>query len=216
MLEASLLGQEKERAEIGKELHDNINQMLATVMLYHGMALAEKDNREELILKGSDIIRQAINEIRNLSKSLVGPDTRQIGLKDCISELLGTIQAGTKVRVKFKWSGKLESLTAKVKLMLFRIVQEQTNNILKYAEAKTITIHLSRDKEFLKLLISDDGIGFDTLNLRRGIGLRNIASRVDIYNGKLNIISSPGMGCSLTVTIPSPTAIQPNDFPDQG
>jgi PAS domain S-box-containing protein len=202
VLEANLMGQEKERSEIGKELHDNINQILATSILYHNLALLEKDKTEELIRQSMAIVNQAINEIRALSKSLVGPNIRQLSLIDCIQELLDTLEMGTDIDVEFNWSGDLECLPEKVKLMIFRIVQEQLNNIQKHAKAKKVVIELLCNKKFLALNITDDGVGFDTQKKRNGIGLNNIISRVELYNGTLIIDSALGTGCSLTMTVP--------------
>jgi two-component system sensor histidine kinase UhpB len=86
--------------------------------------------------------------------------------------------------------------------MIYRIVQEQINNISKHAKAKTIIIHLKAKDAHLNLSITDDGVGFDTTKKDNGIGLRNIQSRVEFYSGNMNIISSPGQGCRLEVTIP--------------
>ena len=203
VLEATVVGQEKERTEIGKELHDNINQMLASANLYLQMARTEKDHSEEHIVRGTEIIVKVINEIRHLSKSLVGPDTRQIGLVDCISELADTIKAGTKIKVEFSHSEGLETLQPDVKLTVYRVIQEQVNNIIKHANAANIVIHLERTDQGLYLLVSDDGPGFDVAKKRNGIGLNNILSRVAIHRGKLKIDSSPGKGCCLTVTFPA-------------
>jgi two-component system, NarL family, sensor kinase len=89
-----------------------------------------------------------------------------------------------------------------IELMLYRITQEQLNNINKYAKAtKTvITVRIAAEKLFLS--IADDGAGFDTGKKMKGIGLRNIANRVEFYNGALEIISAPGEGCRLVIEIP--------------
>ena len=85
--EATIQAQEKERSELGKELHDNINQILSTTKLYIDMALTETDIREELLQKTYRNISSAIEEIRMLSKSLVPPSLGDIGLKEAITEL---------------------------------------------------------------------------------------------------------------------------------
>jgi two-component system sensor histidine kinase UhpB len=86
--------------------------------------------------------------------------------------------------------------------MLYRIVQEQFNNISKYASAKTVTLRIDADPDFLYLSVTDDGVGFDTTQKAKGIGLKNIQSRVEFYSGTMQIISAPGKGCSLEITIP--------------
>jgi two-component system, NarL family, sensor histidine kinase UhpB len=203
VLEATLKGQEKERIEIGRELHDNINQMLATAIMYQKMAFKEEFDCREMSLKTGEIVQMAIEEIRSLSKSLVGPDIIQMSLFECIRELLETVRTTTKIRVVFNFVGDFEDLSAKVKKMIFRIFQEQINNILKHAEANKIFVSLLLDKNFMSLNISDDGKGFDINETKNGIGLKNIRSRIEIYNGVLEIISAAGKGCALRIIIPA-------------
>jgi signal transduction histidine kinase len=81
-------------------------------------------------------------------------------------------------------------------------VQEQLNNIVKYAKAENVTVIVSQQKTSFKVFISDDGIGFDTSKEPRGLGLSNIKNRAEVYKGKVVIISSPGAGCSLKIIFP--------------
>ena len=87
--------------------------------------------------------------------------------------------------------------------MLFRIIQEQVSNVLKHAEAKHLSILLTVNTTEIELVIADDGKGFNLENnkLKKGVGLSNIASRVELFNGKVNIITSPGKGCKLIVKV---------------
>ncbi len=91
---------------------------------------------------------------------------------------------------------------SKKELMIYRVVQEQINNILKHSQAKNATIELKTKASDLLLTISDDGVGFDSNERSKGIGLQNISSRVEFYSGKLEIISNPGKGCKFKITIP--------------
>ncbi|MES1221513.1 MAG: ATP-binding protein, partial [Bacteroidota bacterium] len=99
----------------------------------------------------------------------------------------------------------------KFKLNMYRIVQEQLNNILKYASATKVRIKLCVAKKKVILTISDNGIGFDTTRIQKGIGLRNIKSRAASYYGTADFTSEPGHGCMLTVAIPVTSALQNND-----
>jgi len=89
-----------------------------------------------------------------------------------------------------------------MKLMCYRIVQVQLNNIIKHARAKNATVLLKRGPNCLELTMQDDGIGFDMKKKSSGIGLRNIKNRVGLYNGVVTIESAPGKGCILKVVIP--------------
>jgi signal transduction histidine kinase len=86
--------------------------------------------------------------------------------------------------------------------MLYRIAQEQVNNIVKYAKASEATITLKTGPRNIMLSIADNGVGFDPSQKAKGIGLKNISSRVEFYSGKLNIRTAPGKGCTLEVSIP--------------
>jgi signal transduction histidine kinase len=87
-------------------------------------------------------------------------------------------------------------------LTLYRITQEQVNNILKHAMAKTVCISLNEEDEEAVLIISDDGMGFDITGKKQGIGLSNMKSRAELLNGRFFISSEPGLGCMLKVTLP--------------
>jgi signal transduction histidine kinase len=87
--------------------------------------------------------------------------------------------------------------------MLYRIVQEQLNNIIKYAKASEVNIRLKQQDDQLILFISDNGVGFDVHEQSNGIGLKNINSRVNFYSGKMHLASAPGEGCTLEVSIPN-------------
>jgi signal transduction histidine kinase len=86
--------------------------------------------------------------------------------------------------------------------MLFRIVQEQINNIIRYANATTILIRFITDRDQVMLVISDNGKGFDPLTTKKGLGLNNIINRAELFNGKVEIKSGPEQGCSIIVIVP--------------
>ncbi len=127
-----------------------------------------------------------------------------MNLFDCLRELLDTVIKTTKISVEFNFSGESERLPVKVKLMIFRIAQEQINNILKHANSAKISVMLSLNNEYLMLQIKDDGKGFIFNEKSNGNGLKNIHSRIEIFNGILEIISAPNCGCSLNISIPTP------------
>ena len=195
--------QEQERREIGLELHDNINQILATAKLCVDMAINEEDIRKELLYKSYDNISKAINEIRSLSKNLVPPSLGDIGLKEALLEMIEnmTMSPGLKCRIKAN-DPHIESLSNNKKLIIYRIVQEQVNNIVKHARATEAEIELKNNSHNTTLIIKDNGIGFDPKKKGKGIGLHNITSRVEMQNEEMEIISKPGDGCILKITIP--------------
>jgi two-component system sensor histidine kinase UhpB len=194
--------QEKERGVIGRELHDNINQILATAKLCVDMAINEEQFRKELLHRSYDSISKAINEIRILSKTLVPPSLGDIGLKEALLEMIENISS-PELMIRMKANDVLiENLSNNKKLIIYRIVQEQINNILKHSKATESQIELKTHNKKLQLLVKDNGIGFDPKKKAKGIGLNNIISRVEMHNGDMEIISSPGKGCMLKVEIP--------------
>ncbi|HEX7904293.1 MAG TPA: two-component regulator propeller domain-containing protein [Chitinophagaceae bacterium] len=202
--EVTIQTQEKERNELGRELHDNINQILVTVKLYLSMAKTKEEIPKELVGQSYEYVNVAIEEIRKLSHTLVAPSLGDISLKEALQELaddanlLNHLQVQISVDEKYNEKG----IDKNKELMFYRIVQEQLNNIIKYAKAKKAVIGLTKDDKNLVLSVSDDGVGFDTAQKSRGIGLKNISNRVEFYSGSINIASAPGKGCKLEVCIP--------------
>ncbi|MBV4357732.1 PAS domain S-box protein [Parasegetibacter sp. MAH-26] len=195
--------QEKERAEIGKELHDNINQILSTAKLFLEVAKVNEQERMLLIKKSADHIHHAINEIRSISRSLVPPSIGDLGLSESINDLVSNIKMSGKINAIFNAEKDLDAqIPENQQLMLFRIVQEQVNNVMRHAEAKNLAVVFSKEDNHFQLQITDDGKGFSKENIKKGVGLSNIISRAEIFNGTVQIDSSPGEGCTLVVTIP--------------
>jgi PAS domain S-box-containing protein len=202
--EAIIKAQEDERTRIGHELHDNINQILASGQLYLGVLKQDNDNFQEIKEKTMEILQLAIEEIRVLSKTMVLPDLKMGGLVASIDDLVHDLRFGSPFKVGFIHSAAcdLEEMGQSKKVTLFRIVQEQTKNILKYSKAKTVAISLRIDNGWVRLEIIDDGVGFDPENSRRGLGLSNIYERTRLYDGRVELDTAPGRGCSMIVSIP--------------
>ena len=202
--EVVLGAQERERFELGQELHDNINQILATSKLYLDVAIEEREPRIELLAKSRNNISMAIEEIRRLSKELITPSLNDLGLIQSIKELIRSIQMVKKMKIRLTISGVDENaLLPEQKINIYRIIQEQLNNILKHAQASAVSIELNKNREQIRLRLSDDGKGFDPRMRRNGVGISNIMSRAELYNGKVEIDSSPGKGCRLEVILNS-------------
>lgn len=197
--------QEKERAEIGKELHDNVNQILSTAKLFLEVAKNDTEERVSLITRSAQSIHDAINEIRHISKSLVPPSISDLGLTDSIKDLVENITISKALIVDFYKDGEVENLLdGNQKLMIFRIVQEQINNVIKHAQAKRASIRLVIAHGNIELVIEDDGKGvdMDRVQLKKGVGLSNIISRAELFHGKVDIQTAPGEGYKLKIEIP--------------
>jgi PAS domain S-box-containing protein len=198
---AMLHAQEKERNQLGQELHDNISQLLAATKMKLSFAI----KKEEKMLSGMQEcivhVQEAIIETRNLSHRMVIPRFAENSFQSALKEL--TEQYNNEQRsVKLLMSKEVDKIPVMLKETLYRIVQEQLNNIEKYAKASGVTIEFSTGKDHIDMTIQDNGVGFDTKKKAKGIGLMNILNRAESFNGSAIIISEPGKGCTLTVAVP--------------
>lgn len=198
---AIINAQEKERNFLGQELHDNVSQLLAGTKLYMRSAAQENDAVKKLIRYPIQLIDSSIQEIRQLSSKQVTP-LKNIRLKNLVSSLLLNWQRDGNIKTKFEYGLSNQSIDDGLKLNIFRIIQEQVNNIARYAKAKHVRIAIQRDKKTVSVIIEDDGIGFNTKKKRKGIGISNMINRVNAFNGEVKIESSPGKGCKLIVQVP--------------
>ena len=204
LMQATIDGQERERSEISRELHDNISQHLTTTRLYLEVVKDKTDGQLfEMISEAHKGLMYIINVIRSLSQTLAPPELRDIGLVESIRDLCDLVKKLNPYRVQFEHDQFNEDkIPDPMKLMLFRIIQEQINNIIRHAGANKITISLEAGETEVRLTIADDGKGFDTQLIKKGLGLTNIFNRVTLFDGNAEIITSPGNGCLLQVKVP--------------
>src|SRR5882724_5653093 len=197
LTQTTIDNQEQERLQISKKLHDSISQHLITTRLYLEMA-KEKASGEmlELITHAHKNLTAIINEIRQLSQSLVPHTLADIGLLESIQDLCVVLSQANSFQVEFHHHHfNQEALPENMKIMLFRMIQEQINNIICHADASEVAIKLQTDAEQVMLSINDNGRGFDLTQKKNGIGFINMMNRVSLFNGKTNIDSTPGKGC---------------------
>ena len=201
--EAVITGQEKERTELGQELHDNINQILASTKLYIECAMKDENPRKDLLAESKSLIEKAMTELRILSKSLLPPSLGETGLQQALLELIDNIKQVNELAITLDWTIADENEISKnLKLTIFRIAQEQLNNVIKHAQAKNAVIKIQETDEVIEMSLTDDGLGFNTQLKRNGVGLRNIMSRAEVNNGIVSLVSKPGEGCQLIVKFP--------------
>ena len=198
---AILKGQELERNFIGQELHDNINQILASSKMYLKTAAKKDETVQEVIKYPVELIELSISEIRQLTQKLVMPK-KDITLKEMVDDCLYAITVNTNVQTNLLYNINEAEIPEDLKLNIYRIIQELLHNASKYAEAKNVNIDISANTGFLTIVVTDDGVGFNTKLKRHGIGISNIISRVKCFSGKLTINSSPGNGCETIIKIP--------------
>jgi len=201
IIRAVLNAQEKERRYMGEELHDNINQMLAGTKLYLCAAANENEQIGKALKYPMELIEDTMNEIRLLTRRSVTPK-QNINLKDLVQVLLDNMFKSTSIKTCFTYEVMDEIQDDDLKLNIYRIIQEQTNNIIKYANAVNVIISIKIYNSAINVDIFDDGAGFDVNMKRDGIGINNIVNRVESFNGVVGIITSPGNGCRMLIQIP--------------
>jgi PAS domain S-box-containing protein len=192
---------EKERSEIGAELHDNVQQLLVASTLFINQGILKEEFKKELIEQGLNYLTTAIEELRKLSHALVGPpNDHMIGLFETVRELADSVSIVQNIQIDFRYVNvKEHDIEPEVKLVIYRIIQEQLNNIIKHAFATKVLIEIKKENEALILIVDDNGVGFDTFAKRKGIGLKSIKNRAGVYNGKMSLNSSPGKGVNLKI-----------------
>ncbi|HET7896953.1 MAG TPA: ATP-binding protein, partial [Flavisolibacter sp.] len=149
------------------------------------------------------LLQTCIDEIRSISKRLSAPTLGEISLPDSIKELVESVNLTNRIEVVYKGQEMSRlKIPQDVHLAIYRIIQEQLNNILKYAEASLVTIHLKKSGANLMLEMTDNGKGFDTSAKRSGIGITNMQTRAENLGGHFQISSTMGKGCKLSVRFP--------------
>lgn len=207
LLQTQLEIQEQTLKNISQEIHDNIGQVLSLAKL--NLSTMEPDNPDELKEKITDskkLVSKAIQDLRDLSKSMNTDNIEALGLVRAVEYEMDMIRkAGFKTELNVE--GSIIRLEPQKELILFRIIQEVLNNIIKHAEATSIEISIIYTESELKIEVKDDGKGFDLAPLNEnvsgfGLGIRNMHSRARLINADFNMNSEMGKGTTVSLVVP--------------
>jgi len=200
-------GQEAERSRMAKDLHDGLGGMLSGIKLNlssmkGNMIIQETD--AQLFTKSITQLDNAIAEMRRVAHNMMPEALLKFGLGEAIQDYCDGINESNTVKMKYTQLGLQQPLEKATEVILYRIVQELSNNAIKHASAKNIFIQLTKHERGITLTVEDDGKGFDSkqLSTLKGAGLQNVQSRVDYLKGIMNIESEAGKGTSVNVEIP--------------
>lgn len=203
---AVIAARENERSYISQELHDNVNQILAAAVIAVDMINNEtevSDKNSKFKELARTCIINAIQEIRGISHSLAPVNLEQESLKKIFQNLLTSINLNNRFKIDLRFCELHEKyIKNELRINLYRILQEQVKNILNYSEANEINVMVSVRLNIIRMMICDNGKGFNPKNLKPGIGLYNIQKRVEACAGKCIIKSAPAKGCKIIVQIP--------------
>ena len=199
---AVIKAQERERNNIGRELHDNVNQLLASARMCLSTAKMTQAGKKDFVDKSIRLIDATIFEIRVLSRKHVTP-LKGFDLKEQIQSLIKIMEDGIGFKISFEYNlAENIEIQDDLKLNIYRVIQEKLNNVYKHASASRVVIKIFTEDNHINVQISDNGIGFEMGIKKNGVGIVNIINRVESFNGKVKFETKPGIGCKLDIRVP--------------
>ena len=204
LMEAKLQAEEVQREIIGRDLHDGVGQMLAYLSLYLNVLKEKTSINNEDVEKAQTTLKSTIDEVRRLSRNLAPPAIKDLGFREAVIELINSYGIIPKPKFQLNiYKGKdPDKLLHSHKLMMFRVLQELSSNTFKHAKAENVEIEISFSEADLEMHYKDDGIGFDSSYSKKGVGLRSIFSRLEFYNGKIQMNTNNGKGFEAMIKLP--------------
>ena len=204
LLEASIDAEEKERKRIAGELHDGVAQQLSGLkMAWQVISKELKGKNFEKLKEITLTLDETADEIRNLSHQMMPKVLTTGGLIYAIEDMLSKSLKYSRIKYEFEHFGIESSrFDTKIELSLYRVCQELINNVIKHSEADFVSVQLFKSSNNLILMLEDNGKGMKSDKKKQGIGLLNIASRIDTVNGEINYQPGPDSGTVATIKIP--------------
>lgn len=204
---AIIEAEEKERTRIAKDLHDGVGQQLSAIKLMINSIKVEQNEHEKTnkLETLSQLTDDSVKEVRAVSHNMMPNALLRMGLASAIREFIDKISNTGLIKINLQIVGLTQKLEKTTESVLYRVIQELVNNIIKHAQANQLDIQIiNHDEEILNIIVEDNGIGFDTkdLNNFKGIGLKNMISRIEYLNGTINFDSSPGRGTTVIIDVP--------------
>jgi signal transduction histidine kinase len=208
-LNAELEIQEQTLQNIAQEIHDNVGQVLSLAKLnLNTLDISKQPELEDKITNSKNLIGKAIQDLRDLSRSLNTEAIMAMGLAKAIGNELEIINKSGVCQTQLDVVGESPKMDAQQELIIFRIVQESLHNILKHAVAKTIKVSIHYTNAALELNIEDDGKGFDVSAIQKnndskmGMGIRNMQNRARLIKAEFNLTSTENKGTHLKMILP--------------
>ena len=203
-VDSMLKGQEEERSRLAKDLHDGLGGLLS------GVKFSLSNMKDNLIVtpdnmavfeRSLDMLDTSIKELRRVAHNMMPEMLTKFGLDEALKDYCGSVNATKLLAVKYQSLGMDSRLDNSTEIIIYRIIQELLNNILKHAAASEAFVQLIRDNNRLNIVVEDNGKGFDTalLESNKGAGWANIRSRVEYLKGRLDIHSEPGQGSLVNI-----------------
>lgn len=201
-LQSMIRGQEAERNRIARDLHDGLGGLFSTIKMYFSSLGHQQPQLQQqpLFTQSVALTDQAAQELRRIAHNLMPEVLLKLGLVNAIEEFAAQVSHSGLLRISVQAYGMEQRLQQDTEIMLYRILQELLNNIMKHAGATRVLVQFNRHDEWLSVTVEDDGRGFDPQQAQQqsgGAGMGSIKSRVDYLHGRLNIDSREGLGTTV-------------------
>ena len=207
LTQAIIDGEEMERIRLAKELHDGIGGLMSMIKLqftnFKKSHVEIQQNPE--YNSALDLLNTASQDIRKISHALMPSALERLGLIDATEQFCTQMQQSANIEIDFQHYNLEARLPQKMELLVYRMIQELLNNIIKYADAKEVLVQLTKNEKLISLTVEDDGKGFDisTIKNKDGIGLLSMQNRINLLCGKMDIDSAIGKGSSIHIELPT-------------
>lgn len=207
LLQTQLEIQEQTLKTISEEIHDNVGQVLSLAKLNLNTVGNISDEKAQFKIDSTkNLVSKAINDLRNLSRSLHGERIGEIGLQEAIANELRIVQNTGQFKTDLQFIGQPYKLDQQKEMVLFRIVQEALHNAVKHSNATHLKVLMNYNADNFTLTISDDGNGFQPDQLpasQTGIGLKSMRNRAALIGGEFSLQSSKNNGTSISIQLPT-------------
>jgi signal transduction histidine kinase len=201
--------QEETLKNIGRELHDNVGQLLSFAsMQLNLVATMAKDKVKTKVDDTLEVVKDAIEEVRALSKSLNNDVISNLGLITSIQNEIDRLNKLNKIEGNLEVKGVEQTINPNDEIILFRTFQEFLSNTIKYSEASVVSVLMNYSNNHLELIVEDNGKGFDQETIKKGSGLINMENRASLINADYSLISKPKEGVKLVLIYPLKSATQ--------
>jgi signal transduction histidine kinase len=187
---------------ISQEIHDNVGQLLSLTKMQLNLIEESPEKDNNLVRDAKDNISKAMTDLRDLAKGMSSDRIKLLGLFDSVVQEASRINKVGRLQVDVESSGNKREPEHQKQLVLFRVIQECFQNIIKHAQANHVLVTFTYQLDSFDVVIKDDGIGFDSSYSKKGVGLKSIFSRLEFYNGKIQMNTNPGKGLEVMIKLP--------------
>lgn len=200
-----MIGQEKERERIARELHDGIGVLLSTASIHFSTVEEKSDPATgNMLKKANKLLNEASKEVRQISHNMMPGVLSKFGLREAIEDLFEGAEDAGEFEVELEIKCQKDRLSENTEIMIYRVIQEMLNNTIKHSKATKVILSVLREDDEITINYRDNGIGFDESKLPQGknFGLSGIKSRIDYLNGTVVLTSEPNKGTNYQIKIP--------------